>query len=209
MTSPASEPAPSAPRRTQVERRQDAERRLLEAGLELIARRGVHGMTLSEVGEHAGYSRGLVAHHFGNKDGFLRALALHIRQRFLAAQQRMPPVAPGLARLLASVDLYVSRTGHDSQAVNVMLTEAIVFGGPLLQDMRGFTASTTAFYAEQIRIGIAQGEIRADVDPDTMAVMILGMLRGAAAQVLLDPQRVSMKKLRDEVAGALRRALQA
>lgn len=209
MTSNASGRVPPAARRTQVERRQDAERKLLEAGLELIAQKGVHGMTLSEVGERAGYSRGLVAHHFGNKDGFLRALAHFIRRRFQAAQQKAPPSTPGLALLLASVDLYVSRTGSDSQAVNAMLTEAIVFGGPLLQDMRAFTAATTAFYAEQIRIGIARGEIRADVDADTQAVMLLGMLRGAAAQYLLEPQRVSMKKLRAEVAASVRRALQA
>ena len=79
-TAPASStvPAPAAPpaaapataatptRRSHAERREEAERRLLEAAMEIVAKRGTVRMTLAEVGEAAGYSRGLPAHRFGN-----------------------------------------------------------------------------------------------------------------------------------------------
>src|SRR5699024_4887137 len=81
MSAPALDPAPvptARPRRrTQAERRQEAEKRLLDAALEVVARRGSVRMTLAEVGEVAGYSRGLAAHRFGNKAGLLRALVAH------------------------------------------------------------------------------------------------------------------------------------
>src|SRR5690606_32978246 len=69
-------------RRTQAERREEAEQRILEAALEIVARRGSVRMTLAEVGEAAGYSRGLPAQRFGNKAGLLRALAASIGTRF-------------------------------------------------------------------------------------------------------------------------------
>jgi len=72
---PAGAAPARSPRRTQAARREEAERRLLEAALGVVARRGSVRMTLAEVGEAAGYSRGLPAHRFGSKAGLLRARA--------------------------------------------------------------------------------------------------------------------------------------
>jgi AcrR family transcriptional regulator len=55
----------SSPRRTQEERRVEAERRLLRAAAELVGEIGPARLTLANVGERAGYSRGLATHHFG------------------------------------------------------------------------------------------------------------------------------------------------
>jgi len=60
-------------RRTQHERREEAGRRILDSAMALVSEKGVAGMTLNEAGERAGYSRGLPAHHYGNKEGLLVA----------------------------------------------------------------------------------------------------------------------------------------
>lgn len=204
---PPRTPATAPKRRTQTERRQDAEQRLLESAIELIGQKGVNGMTLSDVGEMAGYSRGLVTHHYGSREAFLRVVAQSLRQRFVDAEQQVHH-EPGLDALIANVELYLSGTGPTSRAVNVMLTEAIVGGGSLLDDMRHFTAGSRKYFTNQIRIGIERGEIRKDVDPDAQAVMILGMLRGVAAQALLD-EKVQKGKLRAEIVSTIRRMLVA
>ena len=64
---------PSA-RRTQRERREQAERKVLAAATALIAQHGSRALTLAEVGEAAGYSRGIVSHHFGSRENLLRAV---------------------------------------------------------------------------------------------------------------------------------------
>ena len=202
---PPRTPASAPKRRTQTERKQDAEQRLLDSAVELIGQKGVNGMTLSEVGEMAGYSRGLVSHHYGSREAFLRVVAQSLRQRFVDAEQQTHH-EPGLDALIANVELYLSGTGPTSRAVNVMLTEAIVGGGSLLEDMRAFTATSRKFFANQIRQGIERGEMRKDLDPDAQAVMILGMLRGVAAQALLD-DKVQKQKLRGEIVATIRRML--
>ncbi len=196
-----------APRRTQLERKQDAEQRLVQSAIEIIASKGLNGMTLSEVGERAGYSRGLVSHHYGSRDAFLHVVAQSLRQRFIDAEQQTPH-EPGLAALVANVELYLAGTGPNSRAINVLLTEAIVGGGSLLEDMRRFTALSRKYFARQIRIAIERGEVRQDVDPESHATMILGMLRGVAAQALLD-DKVQKTKLRAEVVATIRRMLGA
>lgn len=102
------EPAPPT-RRTQGERRAEAEHRLLEAALQIVARRGTVRMTLAEVAEAAGYSRGLPTHRFGNKAGLLHALAGYIGERFGQQRARGPALRPGLEAILGNIRFYFDR----------------------------------------------------------------------------------------------------
>ena len=47
---------------------------LVEAGLACLAEGGITGFTIDNICRKAGASRGLVAHHFGSKDGLLAAV---------------------------------------------------------------------------------------------------------------------------------------
>ena len=55
-------------RKTQAERTALSDSRMYEAAKELIAEHGTHNTTLREVGELAGYSRGLASNRFGSKE---------------------------------------------------------------------------------------------------------------------------------------------
>ena len=195
-------------RRTQGERRADAERRLLESALELLSEKGVAGSTLSEVGERAGYSRGLVAHHYGNKENFLRAVAQHIRASYRA---RMPQDSqPGLGRLLDNIRRFYSGKAGTFGAKQALLAEAIMNDGPLRKDMQVFTVEAIGFLAEQIRIGVQKGEIRPDVDPEAAATLILGQMRGIGAMTLLGGlSQDLLRRLGKEAHASIRLMLQA
>ena len=72
---------PASPvRRTQQERSSQAEKALMDAAAELFARHGVDQTSLADVGQAAGYSRGLVNHHFGTKATLVERLARHQRR---------------------------------------------------------------------------------------------------------------------------------
>src|SRR4029077_7174927 len=61
-------------RRTQRERREETERKVLAAATALIAQHGSRTLTLAAVGEAAGYSRGIACHHFGSRENLPRAV---------------------------------------------------------------------------------------------------------------------------------------
>src|SRR3954447_5205420 len=75
-------PATSRDRRTQGERRNDAEQRLLAAAAELIGEIGPAGVTLANIGERAGYSRGLASHYFGSKGAMMQRLVDSVSDEF-------------------------------------------------------------------------------------------------------------------------------
>ena len=106
----------AAERRSQTERREEAEHRLLQAALEIVARRGSVRMTLAEVGEAAGYSRGLPAHRFGSKAGLVHALAGYIGERFGQQREQGPKPEPGLDAILGNIRFYFSLAKAPSRA---------------------------------------------------------------------------------------------
>ena len=69
-------------RRTQPQRRAETERRVVAAATALIAQGGSRAMSLERVGQAAGYSRGIVNHHFGSKQRLLAAVVRDAQRIF-------------------------------------------------------------------------------------------------------------------------------
>ena len=104
-----SAPAKEATRRTQAERTATAARRMLRAAGSLIARQGYTKTSLAQVGKQAGYTGGLVSHHFGSKEGLLRELVGNITGRFYSDQLR-PAIdgATGVDAICATARAYLA-----------------------------------------------------------------------------------------------------
>lgn len=198
----AAKPAARPERRTHAERREEAERRLLEAALEIVARRGSVRMTLAEVGEAAGYSRGLPAHRFGSKAGLVHALAGYIGERFGQQREKGPKPEPGLDAILGNIHFYFSRKGDAftaTRALLVMMTESCMEPGTdLRQEVAAYNRSALAWFEQHIRTGIERGQIAADNDPAVTAVILLGAMRGVMLQWLVD-DRIKLAAVRDRL----------
>lgn len=209
---PSSPPAAKRARRTHAQRREEAERRLLDAALAIVAQRGSVRMTLAEVGEAAGYSRGLAAHRFGSKAGLVQALAGYIGEQFGQQRARGPALQPGLQAILGNIRFYFGRRGAawlSSRALLVMMNEACIEAQPELRPVvAAYNRSALAWFEQHIATGIANGEIAPGNDPKATAVLLLGAMRGIMLQWLVDP-KLPVNAVRDRllaVVGAVLRA---
>jgi AcrR family transcriptional regulator len=195
-------------RRTQRERREHAEAALLNAAAELVVEQGVRSLTLARVGERAGYSRGIVTHHFGAKRALLERLARTTQTGFVPGLTSVPP---GLDRLLRLVDGYIGALGEAGvthRAFLLLWAEAATT--PELAPV--FRERDEAFRAdlrEDVTAGISDGDVRPDADPAEVAVAVVGQLRGIGLQRLLTPEAVNTDTLRHSVTEHWRRALRA
>lgn len=104
----ATSPALVAPRRTQAQRREESENRLLEAAAVIIAREGYLAATLERVGTEAGFSRGLASRKYGSKDGLIEAViwrvSAHVHDQ---VDRAVAPLGDPLDRLIALFDRFV------------------------------------------------------------------------------------------------------
>jgi AcrR family transcriptional regulator len=192
VTTPRTDDGPV--RRTQHQRRERTETALLGAARQLIVESGVRSLTLARVGERAGYSRGIVTHHFGSKQALLDAVARTSQSGFVPGIADMPC---GLERLLSLVQGYIGRIGGDDgpgRAFLLLWAEAAT--SPELAVI--FRERDERFRADlqaEIVTGIAAGTIRSAVDPTDVSVAILGQLRGIGMQGLLSPGVVNAARL--------------
>jgi AcrR family transcriptional regulator len=196
-------------RRSQAERRDEAEQRLLAAAVRLVGERGLERITLSEVGEAAGYSRGLPAHYFGGKSGMVVSLVQHIINSFGRALVRAEHHDQGLDRLLGVVAFYFHNARRDpvgARALFVLLGEGL--NNELVADrLAELNARSAGAFEADLMAGVAAGEVRADIDVKAQAILILATLRGAVGQWLLAPDAIDLDAVSATFVTSLRRSL--
>lgn len=206
-------PAAASPRtrRTQAERAALSEDRLMQAALTLIAQHGYDRASLKAIGEAAGYSRGLVSHRFGSKEGLLWAIFERTFAEWKAASLT-PRIGEqvGLEAIRATVD--ATRTAMRRAPDTLRTFYGMLFQslGPLAvlrPKVAGFHRRERKAVAAWIAAGVAQGSVRADVDPAREAALFIGMLRGIAFQWLIDPRGVDLDGLFDAVDETMTRNL--
>jgi AcrR family transcriptional regulator len=178
--------------RTQEQRRIEAEHRLVRAAAELVGEIGPGKVTLANVGERAGYSRGLATHHFGSKGALMQRLVDAVTSQFRDAMVEESQSDSPIDQLRRLVDFYFHLLS-DLQPVNrarlVLWADAVA--GPS-EDVRPQMVSADREFREEIEkrieMAVTAGEVKADVDPHGLATVIIAMLRGVALQHVLDSQ---------------------
>jgi AcrR family transcriptional regulator len=178
----------------------------------LFAEKGIDQTSLAEIGEEAGYSRGLVNHHFGSKAALVERLAEQTQQDFVAGLRGKLGEATAVTAdtVAAAADAYfaaVMNATAEAQAFFVMWGAAIPASGQLRPVFVANDARFRGAVEAVVRAGQERGTIAGDVDPAAFAVMFAGMVRGIAVQFLVSPVNVDLRAARAECGRLIRAAL--
>ena len=191
-----------AVRRTQEERRTEAERRLLGAAAELVGEIGPTRVTLANVGERAGYSRGLATHHFGCKAALMQRLVDTVTAQFRDAFLEQTRSDSPLEELRILIGIYldvVSDMAPVNRARLVLWADAVATPSA---DARPAMVSADREFREEIekrlQRAVTAGHVAPSVNPHGLATVIIAMLRGVALQCLLDDE-VDLDAARTEI----------
>jgi AcrR family transcriptional regulator len=199
-------------RRTQEQRRGEAERRLLDAAAVMVSESGPAKVTVAGVGERAGYSRGLVSHHFGSKRALMQRLVEAVTHQFREAlfdQQSLGGDALGELRTLIGIYFDVVA---DLQPINrarlVLWADAVANPS---DDVRPAMVNADREFREEIekrlRHALVTGQVPESVNAHGLATVIIAMLRGVALQSLIDDQ-IDLAAARFEIEQLLLHRLQ-
>lgn len=187
-------------RLTQAERTALSDQRMFEAAVALINERGTRKTTLREVGERAGYSRGMAHYRFGSKDGLMLELFQQFDERWkqhldshingVEGLQAMSRAALGLRDFLARESGYL-------RAMYLLWYECL----GIESEMRQVLAEHHDVYREDARRwiaqGLASGEVRAGVDPMQFAIEYCAFVFGIVYQWLVNPEALDLDAVFD------------
>ena len=192
-------PKPPARRESAAERsRTQTRARLLAAGRELLAERGLHGVTSHEVAARASVAAGTFYLHFRDKRELLRVIAAETIALLREHLDRATRPARGTrAAVPAFCDALVAFAEEHRERVRILFSrdgDAAAVEADVLSEL-------AASLAEARRQRIAAGEMPAELDPDVLSQALVGMLARVVAWWVEDPSRAS----RETVARTLAR----
>lgn len=157
---------------------------LVQAGLACLAEGGIAGFTVDAICRRAQASRGLIAHHFGSKDGLLAAVYEAAYQPMLAQiRPEGPPL--GLGALLSRM---LGAEGSDPATLRIWLAlwgEIAV--NPVLRAAHRrnyglYRATVEQALADHAR---ARGLV---LDVPALAITVIGLVDGLWLEECLDPE---------------------
>lgn len=174
---------PLRTRRTQEERRATSELALIRAAVTVMRTKGVAGLTIAEVAETAGVSKGLVVHLFGNKQALLLAVLTELRTEFSDRFRQAEGHVLGLELLRSLIRTHFGSFGtpdSTTQVFSALLSEAIFQDQEFAADVASMNDATIAFVRECLEAEQARGTRFIESDLDSLATFIVANLRGIA-----------------------------
>ena len=166
---------------------------LVEAGLACLARGGITAFTIDNICTEAKASRGLIAHHFGSKDGLLAAVYAAAYAPFLAAIAPPDAPAPDLGELVEAAfsDALFAR---DNLNVWLALWGEIAVNPALKAAHRQLFDTYQASVATAITAHAAvQGR---NVDAEALSLSFIALIDGYWLEQHIDPERLSQDRAR-------------
>ena len=160
-------------RRTTDERRVE----LADAALQIIATRGIAELNTKAVAEAVGLTTGAIFRHFASMDDLLIAVAERV-EAVLAASYPPSDLAP-LDRLSGFIAARSSAVGDRVGILRLMLSEQFALALPeaAARRLRGAVQATRAYLVTTLAAAQAERQVRRDVEPEALAVIVMGTIQ--------------------------------
>lgn len=193
-----------APRRRYAKTAAQRER-ILDAAMEVFARRGERGSSLREIAERVGMSQAGLLHHFGSKDGLLLA----VLERFDAQVQPERPLT-GLDEALDFLRREVARGAQRPGLFHLQVTltaESIDPAHPAHDHFEERYRRVTEQVLEPLEAAARSGAVRDDVDLQALSHLVIAAWDGLMLHRAIDDE-VDVSAAFDLLLSALTGAIQ-
>lgn len=154
---------------------------IARAALVLIARRGLNHLNIAALAREVGVVPSAIYRHYSGKDEVLESVLDLISKILLANVETVCRATPdALERLHLLLMRHIQVVRHHAGIPRVIFSEQIFAGSSarrrrIHQVLEAYLQKIAGIIAE----GRRQGQIRANISPDTAAVMFLGLVQPA------------------------------
>lgn len=156
----------------------DTRDKLIDAGEKLFAERGLSGVSIRELSKEAGANSALISYHFGGKEGLYSAI---IEKQFspisvLLDSMGLTKVSPTekLIRYAQGVAIVHNKAPFLTKfLMRELLNQPSSFLEPFIQK---YIRRVYSFLTATLQEGIECGEFREDIDVNTSALALAGMM---------------------------------
>lgn len=188
-----------------LERRREA---ILSAALEVFITKGYQAATVNDIAQQAGLSVGAIYRYFPTKADLMLAL---VRERLGRAPSLFARLTARVddpwERLVRCVELFTIalRVRHPGTGRLLLVTMAeAVQDGAVRQGLHSRFTGLVEYIAGIIAEGVARGRFRPDIDPRTVAALLLAMADGVAVYWVTGAPEVKLNAMGQSLLAMLR-----
>lgn len=168
---------------------------ILDRAIEVFASRGSDHTSLRAIAEAVGVTHAALKHYFGSLEELLIEVYREHERRADTARPADPDATP--------IELLWQWTEQNRavpglvQLYSTLVATALEPGHPAAHAFASQRfASGRADLADRVRANQAAGRLRADLDPDAVAALVIAASDGLQTQMLLDPNAPQVAALR-------------
>ncbi|MER7246523.1 TetR/AcrR family transcriptional regulator [Kribbella sp. NPDC000426] len=179
---------------TPKRRRSNTRARLLEGALEVFAERGLHGASVEDICERAGFTRGAFYSNFASKDELVLALFQATTDRLLEQiEALLPELANQPGTLLDAVLGLLDDTAPDDRQWHLISTEFTLHAlrdpeaARALNQQRAMFRDRLTKLVEQIT---ETSGLTLSVPAEQFVRLVIAVHEGARSQSLLEPGKL-------------------
>lgn len=183
--------------------KEDAEvtrQNLLSGALKVFSRQGYAAARLEDIAEEAGVTRGAIYWHFKNKADLYNTLVGETLSGIQGVVDRAVRQGGTFLEIQRRVMIYITTLPEVDEVYRAVMELTILKTGYEPELEEGMRAKNEA--ARQIetelagyfRMGIAIGEVRADLDPVIAARSMMAYMNGIVLNWLMDQQAFSLRQ---------------
>lgn len=155
--------------------------RILDAAERCLARLGVQRVSMADVAEAAGVSRGSVYFHFPDRGALVRAALARAAERFVRSSEQAVRSRRTLATQVAEAAVFIRERMHHAGALpGATPRDDTLLATLLTANLEGMVASWVEFWQPFLAEAAARGEIRADLDRREAAEWIVRIMLSVA-----------------------------
>ena len=183
--------AAPAPRSREASK-QDTRVALIRAGMDLFGERGLDAPSLDEICERAGYTRGAFYVHFADRDSFLVAVMDRVGVDFLDA---VLGSGDGPEDLGVTIERFVTAVAQGDYPLTReggvrphQLLDACARSPAIRERYRALVTDSLTRLHRAIGGGQRGGTVRADLDADPVAAVLMAAVIGAQTMIDLGVQ---------------------
>jgi AcrR family transcriptional regulator len=185
-----------------TERREE----VLEATWRLMARVGIDRVSIREIAAEAGYSTGVIAHYFENKQDVLVSALRLLNSQEIERVARSTAGLRGLAALHAAIEEVLPVGTERKREMSVWMS----FWGRAVGDPRLATFQRRSYgewhalLRDLFEQAVADAELPRDLDCADEAARTAALIDGLSIQAMLDPERMTARRVIDIMDSHLR-----
>ncbi|CAN5776955.1 TetR/AcrR family transcriptional regulator [soil metagenome] len=168
-------------------------REVLDATWRVIAREGLDATTIRRIAQEAGYSNGVLAHYFTNKEDILvsahKLAFARARERIVRATNGVEGIAALRLAIFEALPLDEERS-LEAQVDVSFLGQAV--GNTYLREIRSASnAESRSLWASFVAQAQGTGEISADEDSELIVDEILAVVESLSVEAIINPERMT------------------